>query len=63
MERGMGILTYLMRPKGRNAASPQAGTEIKKWEARSTPLHLISASLCAFADFLQADFSSPQSTS
>ena len=33
------ILAYLMRPKGRNAASSQAGIESKKWRARSTPLH------------------------
>lgn len=42
----MVILAYLMRPQGRNAASPQAGTEIEQWKARSTALYLISASLC-----------------
>lgn len=42
----MAILAYLMRPQGRNAASPWAGPEIKQWKARSTALYLISASLC-----------------
>lgn len=58
----MGILAYLRRLKDRNAADTQAGTEIKKQNAKSAPLQLSSTALCASAAAaLQAEFSVPGS--